>query len=307
MRRYVFGCMLALFMASGAVAQAPRMDVVFLLDSTGSMGDEIDVVKAKIQEMISEIALGDPAPDVRFGIVTYRDRGDEYVARKFDLTRDIDRIIADLDGIEANGGGDYEESVNEGLHVAIQEMNWDLDRTATKLVFLIGDAPPHMDYPDDYDYRREIPVALDRWIIVHAFGASGLSEEGERIFREIAEGSEGTFTWLTYRSQYVDAEGDTVMVTVSGRETTFSKSDSTWTVEGAVWGGVGRGAPEELGEKSSDTTTFVFADAPAAVENDLGDLITDTIKREAEKAGVEYGSSTSVKPETWGRIKRDMK
>ena len=307
MRRYVFGCILALFMASGALAQAPRIDVVFLLDSTGSMGDEIDVVKKKIQEMISEIALGDPAPDVRFGIVTYRDRGDEYVARKFDLTRDIDRIIADLDGIEANGGGDYEESVNEGLHVAIQEMNWDLDRATTKLVFLIGDAPPHMDYPDDYDYQREIPVALDRWIIVHAFGASGLSEEGERIFREIAEGSEGTFTWLTYRSQYVDAEGDTVMVTVSGRETTFAKGDSTWTAEdGGVWGGVGvRGGPEG-GEKAYDVAAG-GAGAPSAVENDLGDLITDTIKREAEKAGVEYGSSTSVKPETWGRIKRDMK
>ena len=307
MKRYVFGCIVGLLLVSSVFAQAPRMDVVFLLDSTGSMGDEIDVVKKKIEEMISEIALGDPAPDVRFGIVTYRDRNDAYVVQKFDLTRDIDRIIADLNGIQANGGGDYEESVNEGLHVSIQEMSWDLDRAVAKLVFLIGDAPPHMDYPDDYDYRDEIPVALDRWIIVHAFGASGLSEEGERVFREVAEGTEGTFTWLTYSSQYVDVDGDTVFVATSGRETTYSKGDSTWTgEEGGVWGVGVRGGPED--GKAYDTAgAEAGGGAPAAVENDLGDLITDAIKREAEKAGVEYGSSTSVKPETWGRIKRSMK
>ena len=55
----------------------PRVDVVFLLDATGSMGDEIQAVKDRIRAMISAIALGDPAPDVRFGIVAYRDRGEE--------------------------------------------------------------------------------------------------------------------------------------------------------------------------------------------------------------------------------------
>ena len=60
----------------------PRIDVVFLLDATGSMGDEIAVIKEKMREMISAIALGEPSPDVRFGIVAYRDRGDEYVTRR---------------------------------------------------------------------------------------------------------------------------------------------------------------------------------------------------------------------------------
>ena len=85
----------------GAAQEAPRVDVAFLLDATGSMGDEIDAVKEKIREMISEIALGDPPPDVRFGIVAYRDRGDEYVTVAYDLTRDIDQIVENLDQIRA--------------------------------------------------------------------------------------------------------------------------------------------------------------------------------------------------------------
>ena len=115
----------AVLMTNSTVSaqQGPRLDVVFLLDATGSMGDEIGAVKEKIREMISEIALGDPVPDVRFGIVAYRDRGDDYVTRTFDLTRNIDRIVDNLGEIEANGGGDYPESFNEGLHVAVQELN----------------------------------------------------------------------------------------------------------------------------------------------------------------------------------------
>ena len=116
MKRALWGIVwLAVFLLAGPVRsqEAPRLDVVFLLDATGSMGDEIDAVKEKIQEMIAQIAVGDPAPDVRFGIVAYRDRGDEYVTAVYDLTRDIDRIIGNLGQIQASGGGDYPESLNE--------------------------------------------------------------------------------------------------------------------------------------------------------------------------------------------------
>src|SRR5438045_3253196 len=71
----------------------PRLDVVFAIDTTGSMGDEIDVVKGKLRSMVSEIARGNPRPDVRFGLVAYRDRGDAYVTRPTALTRDIDAVV----------------------------------------------------------------------------------------------------------------------------------------------------------------------------------------------------------------------
>ena len=97
-----------LTLTSVVFAGVPRIDVVFLLDTTGSMGDEIAVVKEKIKEMIVAILLGEPTPDVRFGIVAYRDRGDFYVTKVFDLTRDADRVAGDLSELEADGGGECE-------------------------------------------------------------------------------------------------------------------------------------------------------------------------------------------------------
>ena len=74
--------------------------------------------------MISEIALGDPAPEVRFSIVTYRDRGDEDVTKTFELTADIHQIVENLNGMETAGGGDNPENLNEALRVTLHEMNW---------------------------------------------------------------------------------------------------------------------------------------------------------------------------------------
>ena len=94
MRSFIIFSVLAILLwTSTGLAEAPRMDVLFLLDSTGSMSDEIDAVKGHIRDMISEIASGNPTPDVRFGIVTYRDRGDDYITKTFELTRDIDQIL----------------------------------------------------------------------------------------------------------------------------------------------------------------------------------------------------------------------
>ena len=307
--------------ASGAAAQeGPRLDVAFLLDATGSMGDEIGAVKEKIREMISAIALGDPTPDVRFGIVAYRDRDDEYVTRTYELTRDIDRIVENLDEIEADGGGDYPESFNEGLHVAVQELNWELDGSVSRLIFLIADAPPHLDYPDDYDYQREMSVARDRGIAIHAIGASGLDEEGEAIFREVAEGTQGRFQWLAYEQRYVDQDGEEVVVVVEGRTTTYHKGDETWVWEEG--GEIPEGLPSPyFGEavRAADGEEAVFVDAPLSVGTDKGgldaggppvststnldDLITDAIKDAASEEGVDYDDGTAIESTSWGGLK----
>ncbi len=306
--------------ASGTAAQeGPRLDVVFLLDATGSMGDEIGAVKEKIREMISEIALGDPAPDVRFGIVAYRDRDDEYVTRTYWLTRNIDRIVENLDEIEADGGGDYPESFNEGLHVAVQELNWELDGSVSRLIFLIADAPPHLDYPDDYDYQREMSVARDRGIAIHAIGASGLDREGEAIFREVAEGTEGQFQWLAYEQRYVDQDGEEVVVVVEGRTTTYYKDDETWVVEEG--GEIPEGLPSPYygdavrsadGEAVFvDATSRVGADKggrdtsgePVSTSTNLDDLITGAIKDAASEEGVDYDNETPIASTSWGNLK----
>ena len=309
--------------ASLTLAQeAPRIDVAFLLDATGSMGDEIEAVKTRIRDMISEIALGEPMPDVRFGIVVYRDRGDEYVTRVYELTRDIDRIVENLDQIQATGGGDYPESLNEALHVALQELNWESGDRVTRLVFLIADAPPHLDYADDFDYRDEIQVAAGKGIAIHAIGASGLDKEGEEVFREIAEGAGGKFQWLAYQSQYVDQDGEEVTVVVEGRTTTYTRGDSTWIVaegeaipeglprfgKGGADGVMTTAAPElDDGTRTAEGGAGGSGGEVVSSSTNLGDLITATIKAAAEEGGVDYaggdGDETAVAPASWGQVK----
>lgn len=308
----IMGILAMLLCTSAAIAQIPRIDVVFLLDSTGSMADEIDAVKVRIRAMIAEIVSGNPAPDVRFGIVTYRDRGDEYVTKTFELTRDIDQIVENLNSIQTDGGGDYPESLNEALHVALHKLNWDPEKTTTKLIFLIADAPPHLDYPDDYDYKKEIQVALEKWIIVYSIGASGLDPDGVKILTEIAEGTEGTFEWLTYEDRFVADDGDTVIVRRRGPEVTFTKGDSTWTAEGGS-GFYGMGIRTDKGEvayaaETEATKAGAGIDLAGESTNNLDVLITKAIKTEAEKRGVTYeegepSAESTIQSETWGRVK----
>src|SRR5437762_10315529 len=84
----------------------PQVEVVFCLDTTGSMGGLIDAAKKKIWTISNQIAGGKPTPHVKVGLVAFRDRGDEYITKVFDLTDDLDAVYANLMGFRADGGGD---------------------------------------------------------------------------------------------------------------------------------------------------------------------------------------------------------
>src|SRR5262245_57295655 len=156
--------------AQGQAAQPaaqPQVEVVFCLDTTGSMGGLIDAAKAKIWTIANQIAAGQPTPRLKVGLVAYRDRGDEYVTKVFDLTDDLDAIHGHLMGFRAQGGGDFPESVNEALHVAVTKVSWSTDKKTLRLLFLVGDAPPHMDYPDDVKYPETCQLAVKKDIIIN--------------------------------------------------------------------------------------------------------------------------------------------
>src|SRR6476646_9540468 len=91
----------------------PRIEVCFVLDTTGSMSGLIEGAKQKIWSIANEMISAKPTPDIKFGLVGYRDRGDEYVTKIFNLTDDVDDIYAHLQSFRAAGGGDTPESVNE--------------------------------------------------------------------------------------------------------------------------------------------------------------------------------------------------
>ncbi len=176
-------------------APQPRIEVCFVLDTTGSMGDLIEGAKQKIWSIANEFIAAKPTPDLQLGLVAYRDRGDDYVVKSTALTDDIDAIYAELTNFEAAGGGDEPESVNEALRTAIREMKWSPEDHVLKIIFLVGDAPPHMDYEQDVKYPELCEEAVKKGLIINTVQC-GTIEQTTPIWIEIARRSEGEFTKL---------------------------------------------------------------------------------------------------------------
>jgi von Willebrand factor type A domain len=176
---------------SAAVAK-PTVEVAFVLDTTGSMGGLIEGAKRKIWSIATAIVDANPDADIRMGLVAYRDIGDDYVTRTFDLTTDIQDLYANLLELKARGGGDWPESVNEALDVTVNKLHWTPSGDVKRIVFLVGDAPPHMDYAQDTKYTATLAVAKQKDIIVNAVLA-GDARDTERVWRDIAQNGNGRF------------------------------------------------------------------------------------------------------------------
>lgn len=173
------------------------LDVLFLLDATGSMSDEIHQIKATLLSIADQVKSLQNSADLRFGMVAYRDREDDYVTRVYDFDDDISRFSQAVADVEADGGGDTPESLNEALHVALNRPDWRGD-DAIKLVFLVADAPPHLDYAQDYDYAEEMVRAREQGIKIFSVASSGLDGQGEYIFRQLAQQTMGKFIFILY-------------------------------------------------------------------------------------------------------------
>ncbi len=183
--------------AGGAATPMP-LDVVFLLDATGSMGDEIDQLKATISEVAKRISELPAQPDVRFGMTLYRDLDDTFVTSTFDLTNDIAAFDLALAAVVADGGGDYPEALDEGLSAALSEPNWRDPATAIQLVFLVADAPPQVSRNVQSPYTESMRVAAERGIKIFPVSSSGTDDQTEYIFRQFAQYTGGRYVFLTY-------------------------------------------------------------------------------------------------------------
>jgi hypothetical protein len=170
----------------------PKVEVVFCLDTTGSMGGLIDGAKAKIWAICNQIAGAKPTPELKVGLVAYRDKGDSYVTQVHDLTGDLDAIHAKLKTFTADGGGDEPEHVNQALHDAVNKIKWSDDKKVMKIIFLVGDAAPHMDYTDDVKYPETCKKAVGKGIIINTIQC-GTSAECTKYWKDIAVKSEGSY------------------------------------------------------------------------------------------------------------------
>jgi hypothetical protein len=246
----------------------PRLDVVFVIDSTGSMGGIIDDGKREMRKIIDTIMSGDPRPDLRVGLVTYRDKGDDYVVKNVPLTRDYAAFDHFLKSIFAGGGGDLPEAVSQGLHVAVSLMNWDLDKNTARMMFLIGDAPAHTDYADGFDFEKEALIARDRKIVIHTIALASYDAELEKQFKRIATITGGTYKVLGPGGGVIGADP-----------------------------GSGTGADGDVYEEHDYSGGAAGAGAPAdAPRSGLGRTVTDAIKAEAAKKGTVYAPTPAPAP-----------
>ena len=173
-------------------ATTPKMQVVFALDATGSMSGLISAAKDKIWSIVSSLTQTQNTPDIEVGLIFYRDRGDDFITKKIQLTDSIDLVYSELMQIEAKGGGDSPESVNQGLNEAVELFNWNKDTTTYKAVFLVGDFEPHMNYNDDVPYFVTCKIARSRDIVLNTI-LMGTNKVAEKIWKEIATCSDGAY------------------------------------------------------------------------------------------------------------------
>jgi hypothetical protein len=174
-----------------------QLDVEFVVDATGSMGDEIAQLKASLADIAARVQSLPAKPDVKFALTIYRDRVDPFLTRTWNFSSDLTAFQHQIAGVSADGGGDYPEDVQQGVYDGLSKPNWRGPGTV-KLMFLIGDAPPHLDYANDPDYTTTAGQAAKEGVKVETLAASGLDDQGEYVWRQLAEMTLGEFMFLTY-------------------------------------------------------------------------------------------------------------
>ncbi len=168
-------------------------EVVFVLDTTGSMGGLIEGAKKKIWSIANDIVRAGKSGSVKIGLVPYRDRGDQYITRVFDLSDDLDQVFVNLQSFKAEGGGDGPESVNQALSEAVTRISWSNSPQVMRTIFLVGDFPPHMDYQNDVKYPASCKLAAGKNIVINTVQC-GNHQPTTPIWKEIASLCDGDYS-----------------------------------------------------------------------------------------------------------------
>ena len=168
------------------------LEMVFVLDTTGSMGGLIDGAKQRIWGIINEVMQKPSKPRVRVGLVAYRDVGDEYVTKLLPITEDLDKAYTTLMDYQAQGGGDTPENVRKALSEGVRNAGWSkAGRGMAQIVFLVGDAPPQ-NYAQEPDVLVTTAEAVRKNMIVNTIQCGDLPGTRE-IWQTIALRGEGKY------------------------------------------------------------------------------------------------------------------
>ncbi len=172
------------------------LDVVFVLDTTGSMGEEIKKLKTAIDNLYLNISMFRSKPNVRFGMVLYKDRKESYRTKVIPLTNNLDRFKKALNQVKASGGGDGPEDLQSALEDTMQKLKW--RKKGIRMAFIITDASAHLDYGQNYTYIKACHDARKKGIKLFTLGTGGLDTRGEYILRQISQYTYANYIFLHY-------------------------------------------------------------------------------------------------------------
>jgi Mg-chelatase subunit ChlD len=195
-----------------------QLDVMFVIDATGSMGDEIIRLKSSFDSVASRITSLEGQPNLRLAMTVFRDEGDAFVTQSTDFTTDVAAFRGALAKVQAGGGGDIPEAVDEALDDALAKASWRPAGEATQLVFLVGDAGPHVERQVRRGYNETAIDAANRGIKIFPVASSNADDLAESVFRQIALATGARFVFLSYGAN--GAGG-----TATGGQTDISNAD----------------------------------------------------------------------------------
>ncbi|MEK6301131.1 MAG: vWA domain-containing protein [Acidobacteriota bacterium] len=259
------------------------LEMVFVLDTTGSMGGLLEGAKQRIWGLVNEVMQSASHPSVRVGLVAYRDRGDQYVTRISPLTNDLDQVYSTLMDYRAEGGGDGPENVRRALADGVRNAGWSPRKQGiAQIIFLVGDAPPHEDYKDEPSTATTTAEAVKAGKIVNTIQCG--NEPGTKnVWQAIAQHGEGQYFAIAQDGgvQAIATPYDKEMSELG------AKIGSTYVAYGGGAGAAGVSHRAEASAGQAAMETAVASSAPAEAKADraknkalnseayAGDLLTN--------------------------------
>ena len=176
-----------------------QVQIAFMVDATGSMGDELEFLKMDLKKVINEVQKTNTQLKISTATVFYRDEGDEYVVKHSPFTEDINQTIEFISQQRADGGGDFPEAVDKAL-VQLNQLQWQPE-ARTRIAFLVLDAPPHNKPAVISSIQYSVKTAAASGIKLIPVVASGIDKTTEFLMRFIAMYTNGTYVFITDHSR----------------------------------------------------------------------------------------------------------
>ena len=184
------------FAFAGSTPAANALELMFVVDTTGSMGDELEFLKAEMVNVLDQVRRDNANIPTRLSVNVYRDLSDDYVVRSTPFDNNFQKVQTFLEQQSANGGGDFPEAVELALDDALNKHDWNLEARA-RLLFLVLDAPPHNTEIIVRKMHKLTAQAAAEGIRIIPVASSGVDKDTEFLLRSMAIASGGTYVFLT--------------------------------------------------------------------------------------------------------------